>query len=90
MTVTAAGYRSMTEILMEAAAEVCDGRLVRSHEGGYSPVYTPFCGLAVLEQLSGHDTRVGDHPLTTWQDEILRIAEERARRLRFRRTDSAT
>jgi hypothetical protein len=29
------------------------GRVVMSHEGGYSPVYVPFCGLAVLEAMSG-------------------------------------
>ena len=30
------------------------------HEGGYSPVYVPFCGLAVIEQLSGGRTEVVD------------------------------
>ena len=29
------------------------GRLVYCHEGGYAPGYAPFCGLAVLEELSG-------------------------------------
>ncbi|GAA2910373.1 class II histone deacetylase [Streptosporangium fragile] len=92
MTVTAAGYRDLTRQLMEVADEVCDGRLVMSHEGGYSPVYVPFCGLAVLETLSGHDTGVGDpfsaiwddspqHALTGWQDDVLRRAEEVARGL---------
>ena len=38
---------------MEVAAEVCDGRLVMSHEGGYSSFYVPYCGLAVIEQMSG-------------------------------------
>ena len=39
---------------MEVAAEVCDGRLLMSHEGGYSSFYVPYCGLAVIEQMSGH------------------------------------
>ena len=30
------------------------------HEGGYAPGYTPFCGLAVLEELSGISTGVAD------------------------------
>jgi hypothetical protein len=24
-----------------------------THEGGYSPFYVPYCGVAVLEQMSG-------------------------------------
>lgn len=45
-------YRTMTERLMEVAEDLCGGRLAMSHEGGYNPVYVPFCGLAVLEALS--------------------------------------
>ena len=92
MTVTAAGYRALTRQLVDLAEEVCGGRLVMSHEGGYSPVYVPFCGLAVLEALSGHDTGVGDpfdfvwapspqHELTGWQGEVLVRAEQVARGL---------
>ena len=36
------------------------GKLVMSHEGGYSPVYVPYCGLAVLETMSGVRTPVED------------------------------
>ena len=28
-------------------------RLVLAHEGGYSEIYVPFCGVAVLEELTG-------------------------------------
>ena len=42
---------------MEVAAEVCGGRLLMSHEGGYSSFYVPYCGLAVIEQMSGHPQR---------------------------------
>ena len=30
------------------------------HEGGYSPAYAPYCGLAVLEELSGFRTEADD------------------------------
>jgi acetoin utilization deacetylase AcuC-like enzyme len=46
-------YRRMTEMLLEVAADCCDGRLVLIHEGGYSEAYVPFCGVAVLETLLG-------------------------------------
>jgi acetoin utilization deacetylase AcuC-like enzyme len=51
--VTSSAYRTMTEQLLELAARHCDGRLAMSHEGGYNPVYVPFCGLAVIEALAG-------------------------------------
>jgi acetoin utilization deacetylase AcuC-like enzyme len=38
---------------MQAADTLCGGKLVLVHEGGYSEVYVPFCGHAVLEELSG-------------------------------------
>lgn len=60
MMVTSEGYREMTRLLMEAADELCDGRIVMSHEGGYSAMYVPYCGLAVIEELSGHRTGFPD------------------------------
>jgi hypothetical protein len=38
---------------MESAADTAKNRLVIAHEGGYNAVYSPFCGLFVLQQLSG-------------------------------------
>jgi acetoin utilization deacetylase AcuC-like enzyme len=43
---------------MAAADRLCDGRLVLLHEGGYSTLAVPYCGLAVLEALTGHATSV--------------------------------
>lgn len=54
------GYRSLTKKLMKAADELCEGRLLMIHEGGYNPATVPFYGLAVLEQLSGVKTDVVD------------------------------
>ena len=42
------------------AARLCDGRLVASHEGGYSAGHVPFCGLAVIEALSGVSAGIDD------------------------------
>ena len=53
-------FREMTRRLLEASDQLCDGRLVLSHEGGYSPTYVPFCGLAVVEELSGQISEAGD------------------------------
>lgn len=53
MAVTASGYRQMTRVMLDVAAEVCDGRLMMTHEGGYSPTYVPICGVTVLSEMSG-------------------------------------
>ena len=52
MLLTTDSYRAMTERLMEAAKQLCQGRLLLCHEGGYSPAYAPWCGLAVMETLA--------------------------------------
>ncbi|MHB1809613.1 MAG: class II histone deacetylase [Solirubrobacteraceae bacterium] len=60
-------YRELTGELVEAARRLCDGRLVVIHEGGYQPGYAPFCGVAVLEALSGIDSGVEDPLLSTFE-----------------------
>lgn len=50
MMVTANGYAKLTEILMSSSK---NNKLMIAHEGGYNAVYSPFCGLFVLQQLSG-------------------------------------
>ena len=60
MAVTSPGFARMARILLDAAAEVCDGRLVLIHEGGYSSAHVPFCGVAVMEELLGTEERVED------------------------------
>ena len=82
MMVTSSTYRRLTQIMLELADELCGGRLVLSHEGGYSAGYVPFCGLAVMEELSGIHTGVedvfaqfidvcGGHQLYPHQDELI-------------------
>lgn len=52
---------------MQEAAGASDAGLVAMHEGGYSEVYVPFCGLAVMEQLTGIRTQVcGGEGAAAW------------------------
>ncbi len=60
MMLTSEAYRGMTKKVVNAAELLCDGRVVMTHEGGYSAPTAPFFGLAVIEQLSGHNTGVID------------------------------
>jgi acetoin utilization deacetylase AcuC-like enzyme len=57
---TAADFGAMARALRLAAEELCGGRLVCAHEGGYSAMYVPYCGLAVVEELAGFSSGVVD------------------------------
>ena len=46
-------YRFFTNKLMKAASDLCHGKILFTHEGGYSKDYVPFCGLAVISELCG-------------------------------------
>ena len=65
MLVSAAGFRTLAERVAQLADELAGGRLVVSTEGGYSPVYNPFCLLAVLEGLAGESAGIPD----PWADD---------------------
>jgi acetoin utilization deacetylase AcuC-like enzyme len=60
MLCTSETYRAMAARTLGAARALCAGRLVATHEGGYSNAYVPFCGLAILEEFSGIRTGVTD------------------------------
>src|SRR5438477_224535 len=60
MMMTSDGYRRLTQIMLAVASDVCDGRLIACHEGGYSPAYVPYCGLAIIEELAGVHTGLED------------------------------
>lgn len=57
---SSATYRWMTERVLDVADRICGGRLLLLQEGGFMQAYTPFCGLAVVEALSGIDSGVAD------------------------------
>jgi acetoin utilization deacetylase AcuC-like enzyme len=71
MNLTSECFALMTRLVLEAAAVLCDGRLVVCHEGGYSSGYTPYCGLTVVEALAGFETAVID----PWLTDTRRIRE---------------
>ena len=85
MMVTTTTYRNLTQIMLELADELTGGKLVLSHEGGYSEAYVPYCGLAVMEELSGIPTDIedmfaqfvdvcGGHQLYPHQDDVIKKA----------------
>ena len=45
MLLTAADFGVLAGRLVACAGELCGGRLVFAHEGGYSEAYVPFCGV---------------------------------------------
>ena len=53
-------YRELARLTVGLAEELCGGRLLALHEGGYSTAYVPFCGLATLEAMSGIKTAIDD------------------------------
>ncbi len=81
MQLSAPAFGRITDMLLDLADEVCAGKLVVSHHGGYSELHVPFCGLRVTESLSGHQTDVEDpfawiddlpgQELTPWQADLL-------------------
>ena len=85
-------FRAMTRLVQAAAEDVCSGRLVLCHEGGYHKTSVPFCGLAVIEQLAGITSGMSDpflpiiekypfQDLQPHQDAVLRQAEKLVDRL---------
>jgi acetoin utilization deacetylase AcuC-like enzyme len=52
MGLTAGGFADVARRLVGVAERHCGGRVVFEPEGGYSPVYSPFCWLKLLEVLA--------------------------------------
>lgn len=51
--ITSRGFIDLTETVKNASTSTVQGRIVMIQEGGYSPVYVPFCGVATIETLAG-------------------------------------
>jgi len=70
MNLTSECFGTLTDRLLDAAGDLCGGRLVLCHEGGYSSAYVPYCGLAIVERLAGVATGVAD----PWLDDDRTVA----------------
>ncbi|NNJ68678.1 MAG: class II histone deacetylase [Boseongicola sp.] len=53
-------FRQMSRRVVDLANQICAGRLVMAHEGGYSEMYVPFCGHATLQEMSGSNIDAPD------------------------------
>lgn len=60
MMLTMDGYRTLSQLMVSLANEVCDGRLVMLQAGGYSAPYVPYCTVAAIEPLMGVDLGIVD------------------------------
>jgi acetoin utilization deacetylase AcuC-like enzyme len=60
MLLPASAFGDITRLLVAAAESHGHGRVVAIQEGGYSALHVPFCGLRVVEALSGAATEVVD------------------------------
>ena len=60
MMMTMQGYRQISELMVNLAAEMCEGRLLMLQAGGYSAPYVPYCTAAAVEPLVGVDLGIVD------------------------------
>ena len=60
-------YRALARMTVDLADEICAGRVLMLHEGGYSTAYVPNCGLAVFEEMSSRRTGVSDPFLAVFE-----------------------
>ena len=51
-------FAYLADCVLDAAARHAGGRIVATHEGGYSAFHVPFCGLAVLERMTGEPSGI--------------------------------
>lgn len=92
MLVSSDGFRYMASVINSLAEQLCGGKVVYFHEGGYSELYVPFCGLAVVEEITGIKTEANDpflneahlfagQMLQPWQEAVIIEAEKHVRSL---------
>jgi acetoin utilization deacetylase AcuC-like enzyme len=80
MLAHAGTFRAMTEQVMAVADRHCKGRLALVHEGGYAEAIVPFCGVAIMETLSGEASGVEDPTAAmfeAWQPNARQVALQR-------------
>ncbi|MGY2128528.1 class II histone deacetylase [Blastococcus sp. SYSU DS0617] len=85
--VSAAGFAAMTERVMAAAAELCDGRLVMVQEGGYSIHYVAICGAITIATLAGQQPMAD--PYRELMADVYGLREHEEHQLASRRAAQA-
>jgi len=73
MMLSVDGYTKMTKIVRELAEVHCGGKLVMTHEGGYSNAYVPFCSHAIVEELLGVSMGISDPFITAFDGASYKI-----------------
>ena len=78
--------KSLTKKMMAVAEDVCNGRILMTHEGGYSAATVPFFAHAVIETMAQENLGIedpfqkiignlGQQELQPHQDKIIKEAE---------------
>ena len=57
---TGEGFKSLTQKLMKIADQVCNGKILMTHEGGYSAATVPFFAHSVIETLAKENMGIED------------------------------
>ena len=57
---TSEGFKSLTQKIKKCADEVCDGKILMTHEGGYSAATVPFFAHSVIETLADENMGIKD------------------------------
>lgn len=60
MVVSSQGFRQMARMLVDAASEICDGRIIFEQEGCSNPYTAPFSVLVTIEEVTGIKTGIED------------------------------
>jgi acetoin utilization deacetylase AcuC-like enzyme len=78
MSVTADGFRALTHRAGSAAEWLCHSGIAIALEGGYSLEHSPFCNLAIVEELAGLEPALPKDPLELDVPDGLRDFERAA------------
>jgi acetoin utilization deacetylase AcuC-like enzyme len=78
MSVTTEGFRALAAGVARLADELCGGRVVLFHEGGYSLEHLPLCNVAIVEAIAGLPASFDVDPLEPDVAPGLRDAERTA------------
>ena len=90
---TSEGFKSLTTKIMKAANDMCEGRILMTHEGGYSAATVPFFAHAVMETLANENMGIkdpfqniignlGQQELQPHQDDLIKQVEKLLKKIK--------